>query len=83
MTLISTPRLMRRVSLALFLPALLALTGCSMIQAVQPWEKGILARPEMRMDGDPLETKFAEHTYSSKEGAFGGAGVGGGGCGCN
>lgn len=50
---------------------------------VQPWEKGTLARPEMSLEGDKLETKFAEHIYTSREGASGGSGVGGGGCGCN
>ena len=58
-------------------------SGCALIQPVQPWEKGILAKPEMTFEGDRLESNFAEHIYSSKEGASGGAGVGGGGCGCN
>lgn len=61
---------------------LLALAGCA-LQPVQPWEKGMLAKPAMRLEQDRLEAKYAEHTYSSKEGAAGGAGVGGGGCGCN
>lgn len=56
------------------------LGGCAQ---VKPWEKGILARPDMTFEGDVLETKFAEHIYSSKESSSGGAGVGGGGCGCN
>ena len=50
---------------------------------VQPWQKGNLAKPEMAFDPDALETRFADHTYFSKEGASGGASVGGGGCGCN
>jgi hypothetical protein len=50
---------------------------------VQPWEKGTLAKPEMTFEGDPLDNAFTEHIYSSKEGASGGSGVGGGGCGCN
>jgi hypothetical protein len=58
----------------------LAMTGCAQ---VKPWEKGILAKPEMTFVGDPLETKFDEHIYGSKEASSGGAGVGGGGCGCN
>ena len=57
--------------------------GCSAIQPVQPWEKGTLARPEMTFEGDRQDTTFTEHIYSSKEGASGGTGVGGGGCGCN
>ena len=58
----------------------LALMGC---ETVQPWQKGNLAKPEMAFDPDPLQTRFAEHTYFSKEGASGGMSVGGGGCGCN
>jgi hypothetical protein len=61
--------------------ALLApLAGCA---SVQPWEKSRLAKPEMTFGGDALETRYAEHIYTSREGASGGAGVGGGGCGCN
>ena len=64
----------------------LSCTACSnmqLVQTVQPWEKGKLAKKEMTFDHDKLESKFAEHTYSSKESSFGGSGVGGGGCGCN
>ena len=68
---------------AFLLMLLLALSGCSIGQTVQPWEKETLARHEMTFEGDPLEIKYDEHIYSSKEGASGGAGVGGGGCGCN
>ena len=50
---------------------------------VKPWEKGNLARSHMAFDPDPLETEFNRHIYASKEGASGGYGVGGGGCGCN
>lgn len=59
------------------------LTACITVQAVQPWEKGHLAKPEMTFDADPLDKGFKEHIYSSKESAAGGSGVGGGGCGCN
>lgn len=69
-----------RVLLAL-LPALTACAGT--LKPPAPWERGHLARPGMRMDGDALERRFNEHIYASKENASGGAGVGGGGCGCN
>jgi hypothetical protein len=62
--------------------AALALAGCG-LQPVQPWEKGMLAKPAMSFEQDRLDARFTEHIYSSKEGAAGGAGVGGGGCGCN
>jgi hypothetical protein len=74
---------MTTFSLALGLPALFALSACSSMEPPQPWQKGDLARPAMRMDSDPLEARFTAHTYFSKEAASGGTGVGGGGCGCN
>lgn len=58
------------------------LAGCAS-GPVQPWQKGMLAKSGMLFDRDKLESAYAEHTYASKEGATGGAGVGGGGCGCN
>lgn len=62
---------------------LAALAGCSVFKPPQPWEKGQLALPEMTMAADPLDERFVQHIYSSKENASGGYGVGGGGCGCN
>lgn len=59
------------------------LSGCALVQPVEAWEKGTLARPEMGFGGDRLESRFGDHIYVSKENASGGAGVGGGGCGCN
>lgn len=73
----------QRWSLPTLLAIAAAMSGCAAIKPVQPWEKGDLARPAMSLTGDRLDAAFAEHTYSSKEGVFGGAGVGGGGCGCN
>lgn len=67
----------------LVLVCLAALAGCSVFAPPQPWQKGNLARPEMTMGGDPLNERFLQHIYSSKENASGGYGVGGGGCGCN
>jgi Domain of unknown function (DUF4266) len=60
----------------------LSVCACS-VTPVEPWQKGNLAKPEMTFEADVLDKNFTEHTYFSKEGAFGGAGVGGGGCGCN
>lgn len=61
---------------------LAGLSGCA-LKPVQPWEKGELARADMLIQGDSLETRFNEHIYASKEAASGGSAVGGGGCGCN
>jgi hypothetical protein len=67
----------------LVVAAVMLISGCESMPKVQPWQKGNLAKPDMAFDHDALETRFADHTYFSKEGASGGAGVGGGGCGCN
>ncbi len=73
----------RRLLLPLLaLWAALLSTGC-LYAPVQPWERDLLAEPEMLAAPDPLETSLDEHVYFSKETAHGGAGVGGGGCGCN
>lgn len=72
---------MKRVILLIAATVLVA--GCESMPKVQPWQKGNLAKSEMAFDPDPLETRFADHTYFSKEAATGGASVGGGGCGCN
>jgi hypothetical protein len=59
---------------------LLGLAGCA---GVQPWERDVLARPEMSLDDSPLDAAIDEHIYFSKEASSGGRGFGGGGCGCN
>jgi Domain of unknown function (DUF4266) len=61
-------------------------TGCANmadIGNVSAWEKGNLAKPKMTFEGDPLDQRFVQHIYGSKENSSGGYGVGGGGCGCN
>jgi hypothetical protein len=67
----------------LALLAIMLCGGCAMPPPVQAWEKGNLARPDMLVQGDRLETGFDEHIYASREAASGGSAVGGGGCGCN
>ncbi len=68
----------------LYLVALLTcatlLSGCA---GVKPWERDLLAKPQMALDSDPLQTAYDEHIYFSKEASSGGRGFGGGGCGCN
>ena len=56
--------------------------GC--IEEVKPWEKETLAKKTMQEGAENgLNKQFLEHIYFSKEGSKGGAGVAGGGCGCN
>ena len=65
------------------LTALVWLGGCSNLAPVNAWEKGNLAKPMMTFESDPLDQRFVQHIYGSKENSSGGYGVGGGGCGCN
>jgi hypothetical protein len=60
------------------LPPLLG--GCTI---VEPWERDVLARPEMSLDASALDAGIDDHIYFSKEASSGGRGFGGGGCGCN
>jgi hypothetical protein len=72
----------RTLAVASALTALAALHGCASV-GIKPWERDILARPEMALDAAPVDNAFDEHVYFSKESASGGRGFGGGGCGCN
>lgn len=56
----------------------LALSGCASM-GVQPWERDVLARPEMSLDASPLDAAIDDHIYFSKEASSGGRGFGGGG----
>ncbi len=58
------------------------LIGCASL-GVKPWERDDLARPEMQLDADPLESAIDDHIHFSKEASSGGRAFGGGGCGCN
>jgi Domain of unknown function (DUF4266) len=71
---------MRVIGTTLLCAALLA--GCASTP-VQPWERGRLARADMRWDPDALQAAMAEHAHFSKEGIDGHVGAAGGGCGCN
>jgi len=58
------------------------LCGCGALKT-EPWQKADLSRPAMQLNPDPVSTAFDEHIYFSREGAAGGRGFSGGGCGCN
>ena len=55
----------------------------SACETVQPWERGTLARPEMQLDPNALQTGLYEQVYYSKEATRGGTKTAGAGCGCN
>jgi hypothetical protein len=50
--------------------------------AVQPWERGNLAKPQMALDPNPSQSALWAHNYGSREAAAGGNAAQGGGCGC-
>lgn len=68
---------------------LLVLPGCSTvstmlsIQEVKPWERESLAKNNMQLDADSMDSAIDDHIYFSREASTGGSGVNGGGCGCN
>ena len=72
----------KQIGLLLVVLSVLIITGCSS-QPVQPWDRDILAQRKMQLDPYPLDTYLDDHIYFSKEASSGGAGLGGGGCGCN
>ncbi|MGY8796521.1 MAG: DUF4266 domain-containing protein [Woeseiales bacterium] len=68
------------------LATLLVLSGCSSINIepwVKPYERDRLADPIMFLDMDPVSSAYIYHVYEAREGARGGEGTAGGGCGCN
>ena len=71
----------RRLGLGSFLAAALGLAGgCA---RVRPWQREDLSRRAMAEDRGPGEKRFEGHARGAREGADGGAGEAGGGCGCN
>ena len=54
--------------------------GCVRVHAHQ---REFLAKPTMNPEAAPLEQKLDTHVQEYREGSMGGAGVSGGGCGCN
>jgi hypothetical protein len=68
--------------IAIVLICLVSMGGCSAI-GVKPWQRDILAKPEMALTANPLDAAIDDHIYFSKEASNGGRSFGGGGCGCN
>ena len=71
-------RLIKPVTTLLLLLGVI-LSGCAV---VQPWERGNLAKPQMSLEPNPLQTGLKAHNYGSREAAAGGNAAQGGGCGC-
>jgi hypothetical protein len=62
-----------------------AASGCAGNRAwlVKPHQRGYLADRIMRLDADAQQRKADQHVLNYREGAMGGDGTAGGGCGCN
>ena len=73
---------MNRLSFLCLVAVAAIVSGCSSL-GVKPWQRDVLAREEMRLDADPLDSAIDDHMYFSKEASSGGRSFAGGGCGCN
>lgn len=63
-----------------FLNALFVFSSCV---RVQPYERVHHADPKMDTGHERAESQFRAHVHDAREGATGGYGSSGGGCGCN
>jgi hypothetical protein len=65
----------------------LLLSGLSACGGVEPWvkpyERDHLADRIMSLNPDPVSSAYLQHVFEAREGARGGEGAAGGGCGCN
>ena len=78
-------RCFSRPGLALVLLAVVAGPGCARWAPplVRPHQRAHLADRIMRVEGERLSRAADQHVLGTREGAFGGNGTAGGGCGCN
>jgi hypothetical protein len=67
-------------ALVFVITAAIAASGCVVVRAHQ---RENLAKRAMTKDRDSGESRFGQHERGSREGADGGTGEPGGGCGCN
>jgi hypothetical protein len=70
--------IVRTALAALALGACALAAGCS---GVEPWERDLHARADMKADAH--DAAIDDHIYFSKEASSGGRSFAGGGCGCN
>ncbi len=68
---------MKTLGLAL---CFVAACGCA---RVKPYQRELLSLPAMDPARETAESHFRQHYEESREGAAGGYGSAGGGCGCN
>ena len=78
------PKIISIGRLLLPLALFAGLAACGGIEPwVKPYERDRLADPIMALDSDPVSSSYMQHVYEAREGARGGEGAAGGGCGCN
>jgi uncharacterized protein DUF4266 len=71
-----------RLGAAWLTACMLFVSGCASL-GVKPWQRDVMARPEMQLDADVVDSAIDDHLYFSKEASSGGRSFAGGGCGCN
>ena len=72
--------MVRSARLLLLCALALAASACT---TVPPWERNVLAQPDMAWEADGIEGELRASVFFSKEAALQGGSAGGGGCGCN
>ncbi len=76
--------MLKSAKVVLLLATMLGMAACGSIEPwVKPYERDRLADPIMFLDAHPVSTSYIQHVYEAREGARGGEGAAGGGCGCN
>lgn len=75
--------MVRRVVTSRFIVVLAFFAASAACAVVPPYQRETLAKRSMTSDRDPGEIRFGQHERGAREGADGGTGQPGGGCGCN
>jgi len=58
------------------------ITLASACTSVAPWQRGTLAKPEMALDPNPMQSMIRAHIHTSREAGSASTTGSGGGCGC-
>lgn len=78
----SKPKFKFKFKIVISAVLLAIVSGCANL-GVDPWDRDLLAKPEMAINSSPLDQAIDDHIYFSKEASSGGRSFAGGGCGCN
>jgi hypothetical protein len=74
----------RRLALVAIAAAAIVCNGCAASKwTVRPHQRELLADRIMSLDAIGQEQAAEQHILENREGAIGGSGTAGGGCGCN